>query len=129
MSAGRHGLVAHRTDGKVRITVRPEVRALTAEDMAMIIGSILDVSDGHNDDMSRADTIQRIWDWEHGRFPVKLTQKRILAYCTDAWYLANYEQGCTSWFNGDIESHRVLLELIHDRFPKFKQIEATMEEE
>lgn len=129
MSAGRHGLIAERTDGVVRMTVRPIVRALTAEDMAMIIGNVLDVSDGYNDDLSRADTIQRIWDWEHGLFPIKLTQKKILAYCTDAWYLANYEQGCTSMFDGDVESHQVLLELIHDRFPKFKQIEAECEEE
>ena len=129
MSAGRHGLIAERTDGVVRMTVRPIVRALTAEDMAMIIGNVLDVSDGYNDDLSRADTIQRIWDWEHGTFPIKLTQKKILAYCTDAWYLANYEQGCTSMFDGDVESHQVLLELIHDRFPKFKQIEAECEEE
>ena len=129
MSAGRHGLVAHRTDGKVRMTVRPEVRALTAEDMAMIIGNILDISDGYNDDISRADAIQRIWDWEHGSFPIKLTQKKILAYCTDVYRLGQYENGSTSWFNGDVESHRVLLELIHDRFPKFREIEAMMEEE
>ena len=129
MSAGRHGLIAERTDGVVRMTVRPIVRVLTAEDMAMIVGNVLDVSDGYNDDLSRADTIQRIWDWEHGRFPIKLTQKKILSYCTDAWYLANYEQGCTSMFDADVESHQVLLELIHDRFPKFKQIEAECEEE
>ena len=128
MSAGRHGLVAHRTDGKVRITVRPEVRALTAEDMAMIVGDALDISNGYDDDMSRADTIQRIWDWEHsGMMPIKLTQKVLLGFCTDVYRLSRYENGSSSWFNGDLESHRVLLEFIHDRFPKFRQIEGEEE--
>lgn len=130
MSAGRHGLVAQRTDGKVRITVRPEVRALTAEEMAMIVGNALDISNGYDDDMSRADTIQRIWDWEHsGMMPIKLTQKVLLSFCTDVYRLAQYENGSTSWFDGDLESHQVLLELIHDRFPKFRQIEGEREEE
>ena len=131
MSAGRHGLIARRMNGQVRITVRPKASVLKAEDMAMILGKVLDISDGgYNDDMSRADTIQRIWDWEHGRFPVKLTQKKILSYCSDEYYLGLWQHDCDiSYFNGDLESHRVLLEFIHDRFPKFRQIEAEMEEE
>ena len=131
MSAGRHGLIARRMNGQVRITVRPKASVLKAEDMAMILGKVLDISDGgYNDDMSRADTIQRIWDWEHsGMMPIKLTQKQLLAFCTDVYRLSQYENGNTSWFDGDLESHQVLLEFIHDRFPKFRQIEATMESE
>ena len=39
------------------------------------------------------------------------------------------------WFDEDVESHQVLLKLIHDRFPKFRKIEkeiatlASQEEE
>ena len=128
MSVGRHGQVAERTDGIVRMTVRPKVRVMTAEDMAMYVGYALDITDGYNDNLSKEYTIQRIWDWEHsGMMPIKLTQKVLLGFCTDVYRLSRYENGSSSWFNGDLESHRVLLEFIHDRFPKFRQIEGEEE--
>ena len=75
MSVGRHGQVAERTDGVVRVTVRPVVRVLSAKDMAMYVGYVLDITDGYNDDQSKEYAIEKIWDWEHGTYPVKLTQK------------------------------------------------------
>ena len=135
MSVGRHGLVAERTDGVVRMTVRPEVRVLSAKDMAMYVGYALDITDGYNDNLSKEYTIERIWDWEHGIYPMKLTQKVILNWCARADHISAHEHGQMHNFDEDIEAHQVLLELIHDRFPKFRKIEkekatlATQEEE
>ena len=135
MSAGRHGLVAERTDGVVRVTVRPEVRALTAKDMAMYVGYALDITDGYNEDQSREYAIEKIWNWEHVGYPVKLTQKLILNWCGRPEYITAEQNHQMPWFDEDVESHQVLLELIHDRFPKFKKIEreiatlASQEEE
>lgn len=135
MSVGRHGQVAERTDGVVRVTVRPEVRVLTAEDMAMYVGYALDITDGYNDDQSKEYAIEKIWDWEHGTYPLKLTQKLILNWCGRPEYISAYEHGQMPLFDEDVESHQVLLELIHDRFPKFRKIEkeiatlASQEEE
>lgn len=126
MSVGRHGQVAERTDGVVRVTVRPQVRVLSAKDMAMYVGYALDITDGYNDDQSREHAVNRIWDWEHGRFPQKLTQKLILNLCGRPEYISADEHGQMPWFDEDVESHQVLLELIHDRFPKFRKIEKEM---
>ena len=84
---------------------------------------------------SDSTAIEKIWDWEHGTYPVKLTQKLILNWCGRPEYISADENGQMPWFDEDVESHQVLLKLIHDRFPKFRKIEkeiatlASQEEE
>ena len=125
MSAGRHGLIAMRKNGQVRMTIRPEPETVDVEDIAMILGYALDINDTH----SRSEAIQRIWDWEHNRFhPSRITAKVIKGMCLH--YLPKLQTGGSmECFDGDAESHRVLLELVHDRMPRFRKIEAEWEEE
>lgn len=124
VSVGRHGLIAMRNDGHVRMTVRPRPKVLDAQQIAMIVGHVLDINDTH----SRSQAIQRIWDWEHNRFhPSRITAKEIKELCKS--YLHRWQTNIMETFDGDAESHRVLLELVHDRMPRFREVEAEWEEE
>jgi hypothetical protein len=125
MSVGRHGTIAMRKNGQVRMTVRPEPETLGVEDVAMIVGHALDINALDN----RSQAIQRIWDYEHNRFhPSRITAKVIKQMCLN--YLTRWQTGeSMEDFNGDAESHWVLLELVHDRMPKFREVEAEWEEE
>ena len=124
MSAGRHGTIAMRNDGHVRMTVRPEPKVLDAQEIAMIVGHVLDIDISQ----SRSQAIQRIWGWEHNGFhPSKITAKVIKSMCKN--YLHRWQTHLMETFDGDAESHRVLLELVHDRMPRFRKVEAEWEEE
>ena len=124
MSAGRHGTIAMRKNGQVRMTIRPEPETVDVEDVAMIVGHVLDIDISH----SRAEAIQRIWDWEHNRFhPSRITAKVIKHMCLN--YLTRWQTHLMETFDGDAESHRVLLELVHDRMPRFRKVEAEWDEE
>ncbi len=125
MSMGRHGTIAMRKNGQVRITIRPEPETLGVEDVAMILGYALDITDTH----SRSEAIQRIWDYEHNRFhPSRITAKVIKHMCVN--YLTRWQTGeSMECFDGDAESHRVLLDLVHDRMPRFRKVEAEWDEE
>ena len=129
MSAGRHGTIAMRktVNGILSstITIRPEPEFLHAEDVAMIVGYALDIDETH----SRSQAIQRIWDYEHNRFhPSRITAKVIKHMCLN--YLTIWQTGeGVEEFDGDAESHRVLLELVHDRMPRFRKVEAEWDEE
>lgn len=119
MSAGRHGTIAMRNDGHVRMTVRPEPKVLDAQEIAMIVGYELDIDYSH----TKSQVIQRVWDWEHNKYaPSRITAKVIKQMCQKnilrMWY------GSMETFDGDAESHRVLLELVHDRMPRFRKVEA-----
>ena len=124
MSAGRHGTIAMWNDGKVRITIRPKSATLVVEDLAMIVGHALDITHTH----SRSQAIQRIQDWQDNRFyPSKITAKVIKQMRIN--YLHRWQTHITETFDGDVESHRVLLELVHDRMPRFRKVEAEWDEE
>jgi len=123
MSAGRHGTIAMRKDGHVRMTVRPEPKVLDAQEIAMVLGYVLDIDISN----SRAEVIERVWEWENKYPSFKITAKAIKRMCQKnilrMWY------GSMETFDGDVESHRVLLELVHDRMPRFRELEAEWDEE
>ena len=125
MSVGRHGTIAMRKNGQVRMTIRPEPETVDVEDVAMIVGYALDIDYSH----TKSQAIQRIWDWEHNRYhPSRITAKVIKQMCLN--YLHRWQTGENiESFDGDTESHRVLLELVHDRMPRFRKVEAEWEEE
>tara|TARA_B100000900_G_C20591312_1_gene721723 strand:+ start:781 stop:1158 length:378 start_codon:yes stop_codon:yes gene_type:complete len=125
MSVGRHGTIAMRKNGQVRMTIRPEPETVDVEDVAMILGYVLNINDTH----SRSEAIQRIWDWEHNTYhPSRITAKEIKRLCLT--YLTRWQTGeSMECFDGDAESHRVLLELVYDRMPRFRKVESEWDEE
>ena len=130
---GAHGTINEWTDGKTRLTIRPEVRAFTVEDVAAIIGSAHElIPDKHRYDVWRPDndvpqTYEETWQ---RIMEENLTKKSMMRTLTDCWFIANYEE----WTDGAIridlsddnvesESHRAMVDFIKMKFPKFMTTE------
>ena len=126
---GAHGSINTWTDNSVRLTIRPEVRAFTVEDVAAIIAARYDLIP--EPDMWRPSdyepqTYQETWQKIMQENPSKKQMMRIL---TDCWYIANYEEWTDSSVRIDLsdnniesESHRAMVDFIYMKFPKFKSL-------
>ena len=118
---GSHGEIAERTDGKMRMTIRPEPRVFDVEDVAGIIGARYDlISDNHrfyynNNEQTYQETWQKIME-------ENLTKKQMMRILTDCWYIANYEEytDCSIRIDKDLESHQAMIDFILMKFPKFR---------
>tara|TARA_R100000697_G_scaffold18688_1_gene25775 strand:+ start:709 stop:1116 length:408 start_codon:yes stop_codon:yes gene_type:complete len=127
---GAHGSINTWTDNSVRLTIRPEVRAFTVEDVAAIIASRYDLVP-ENDRWRPSDyepqTYQETWS---KILEEKITKKTIMRILTDCWYIANYEEGTDSSVRIDLssknkerESHQAVVDFIKMKFPKFMTTE------
>ena len=127
---GAHGSINTWTDNSVRLTIRPEVRAFTVEDVAAIIASRYDLVP-ENDTWRPSDyepqTYQETWS---KILEEKISRKTIMRILTDCWYIANYEEFTDSSVridlsskNNERESHQAVVDFIYMKFPKFKTLE------
>ena len=127
---GAHGSINTWTDNSVRLTIRPEVRAFTVEDVAAIIASRYDLVP-ENDTWRPSDyepqTYQETWS---KILDEKISRKTIMRIVTDCWYIANYEEFTDSSVridlsskNNERESHQAVVDFIYMKFPKFKTLE------
>ena len=127
---GAHGSINTWTDNSVRLTIRPEVRAFTVEDVAAIIASRYDLVP-ENDTWRPSDyepqTYQETWS---KILDEKISRKTIMRILTDCWYIANYEEFTDSSVRIDLssknkerESHQAVVDFIYMKFPKFKTLE------
>tara|TARA_Y100001937_G_scaffold26295_1_gene37787 strand:+ start:434 stop:841 length:408 start_codon:yes stop_codon:yes gene_type:complete len=127
---GAHGSINTWTDNSVRLTIRPEVRAFTVEDVAAIIASRYDLVP-ENDRWRPSDyepqTYQETWS---KILEEKISKKTIMRILTDCWYIANYEEGTDSSVRIDLssknkerESHQAVVDFIKMKFPKFMTTE------
>ena len=127
---GAHGSINTWTDNSVRLTIRPEVRAFTVEDVAASIASRYDLVP-ENDRWRPSDyepqTYQETWS---KILEEKISKKTIMRILTDCWYIANYEEGTDSSVRIDLssknkerESHQAVVDFIKMKFPKFMTTE------
>ena len=127
---GAHGSINTWTDNSVRLTIRPEVRAFTVEDVAAIIASRYDLVP-ENDRWRPSDyepqTYQETWS---KILEEKISKKTIMRILTDCWYIANYEEVTDSSVRIDLssknkerESHQAVVDFIKMKFPKFMTTE------
>ena len=127
---GAHGSINTWTDNSVRLTIRPEVRAFTVEDVAAIIASRYDLVP-ENDTWRPSDyepqTYQETWS---KILEEKISRKTIMRILTDCWYIANYEEFTDSSVridlsskNNERESHQAVVDFIYMKVPKFKTLE------
>ena len=127
---GAHGSINTWTDNSVRLTIRPEVRAFTVEDVAAIIASRYDLVP-ENDRWRPSDyepqTYQETWS---KILEEKISKKTIMRILTDCWYIANYEELTDSSVRIDLssknkerESHQAVVDFIKMKFPKFMTTE------
>lgn len=121
---GSHGQIALRTDGKIRMTIRPVPRAFDVEDVAAIIAAryeFLSEPDryGEYPEATYQETWQTIME-------ENLTKKEMMRVLTDCWYIANYENytDCSIQIDTDLESHQAMVDFILMKFPKFRQEDA-----
>ena len=126
---GSHGQIAERTDGTVRMTIRPEPRAFTVEDVAAIIAARYDFipePDRWRPSDYEPQTYQETWQ---KIMEENLTKKQMMRILTDCWYIANYEEWTDSSMRIDLsseneerESHQAMVDFIYMKFPKFKSL-------
>ena len=127
---GAHGSINTWTDNSVRLTIRPEVRAFTVEDVAAIIASRYDLvpeNDAWRPSDYEPQTYQETWS---KILDEKISRKTIMRILTDCWYIANYEEFTDSSVridlsskNNERESHQAVVDFIYMKFPKFKTLE------
>ena len=119
---GAHGSVNRFTDGKMRLTIRPEPRAYKAWEIAERIGSYIEVLHdpntwhpaGEEMGMSYRDTMEKI-------MAEKMTKKWVIERLKCIWYMANYEECSDSRIDLDCqkyESHQAMLDWVYMTFPK-----------
>ena len=126
---GAHGSINTWTDNSVRLTIRPEVRAFTVEDVAGIIAAryeFLPEADRWRPDDHETQTYQETWQKIMEENPSRKAMMRILTNC---WYIANYEEWTDSSIRIDLsseneerESHQAMVDFIYMKFPKFKSL-------
>ena len=122
---GAHGSINTWTDNSVRLTIRPEDRAFTVEDVAAIIAArydfIPDPSNLWRPSEHEPQTYQETWQKIMEENPSRKEMMRIL---TDCWYIANYEEWTDSSMriDMDLESHQAMVDFIYMKFPKFKSL-------
>ncbi len=122
---GAHGEIAKRTDGQMRMTIRPEPRAFTVEDVAGIIAhryEFISEPDPYGYDEEEP-TYQQTWQTIMEENPTKKEMMRVL---TDCWYITNYENytDCSIQIDTDVESHQAMVDFILMKFPKFRREDA-----
>ena len=130
---GAHGTVNKWTDGKIRLTIRPEVRAFTVEDVASIIGAYNEfIPDKQSVGAWRPDnykpqTYEETWK---DIMEANLSKKEMMRILTDCWNIANFEEWTDSAIRIDLsddnvesESHRAMVDFIKMKFPKFMTTE------
>ena len=123
---GAHGSINRFTDGKMRLTIRPEPRVYTALEVAERIGSYIEVlfdAGGYysdpEEDITYREAMEKIRE-------EKMTQKFVIDKLNDIWYMANYEQGCDGYVALDVEkyeSHQAMLDWVLMTFPKLNRTE------
>lgn len=121
---GSHGEIAKRTDGQMRMTIRPEPRAFTVEDVAGIIAyryDFLSEPDPYSENPMA--TYQETWQTIMEENP---TKKQMMRTLTDCWYITNYENytDCSIQIDTDVESHQAMVDFILMKFPKFRREDA-----
>ena len=117
---GSHGQIAERTDGTIRMTIRPEPRAFTVEDVAGIIASRYDLISERDFWTEEPEaTYQETWQKIMAE---NLTKKQMMRVLTDIWYIANFEEDtdCSFEIDTNIESHQAMVDFILMKFPKFR---------
>ncbi len=127
-SMGAHGSINTWKDEKrglhQRITIRPEPRIFTAEDVAGILAYRYefipdpDPYDYDKEEPTYQETWQKIME-------ENLTKKQMMRVLTDCWYIANYENytDCSIQIDTDLESHQAMVDFILMKFPKFRHEE------
>ena len=119
---GAHGSINRFTDGKMRLTIRPEPRAYKAWEIAERIGSYIEVLHdpntwhpaGEEMGMSYRDTMEKIRE-------EKMTQKWVIDKLNNIWYMAQYEESCSGIVSlavEEYESHQAMLDWVYMTFPK-----------
>ena len=119
---GAHGSINRFTDGKMRLTIRPEPRAYKAWEIAERIGSYIEVLHdpntwhpaGEEMGMSYRDTMEKI-------MAEKMTKKWVIDKLNDIWYMAQYEESCSGIVSlavEEYESHQAMLDWVYMTFPK-----------
>lgn len=119
---GAHGSINRFTDGKMRLTIRPEPRAYKAWEIAERIGSYIEVLHdpntwhpaGEEMGMSYRDTMEKIR-------AEKMTQKWVIERLKCIWYMAQYEESCSGIVSlavEEYESHQAMLDWVYMTFPK-----------
>ena len=119
---GAHGSINRFTDGKMRLTIRPEPRAYKAWEIAERIGSYIEVLHdpntwhpaGEEMGMSYRDTMEKIR-------AEKMTQKWVIDKLNNIWYMAQYEESCSGIVSlavEEYESHQAMLDWVYMTFPK-----------
>ena len=123
---GAHGSINKFTDGKMRMTIRPEPRIYTAWEIAERIGSYIEVlhdpitwhPEGEEMGISYREAMEKIRE-------EKMTQKYVIKRLNDIWYMANYEEcsDSTVRLNLEYESHQAMLDWVLMKFPKLNRTE------
>lgn len=118
---GSHGQIAERTDGSIRMTIRPEPRAFDVEAVAAIIAArydFLSEPDSYYEHDEQT-TYQETWQKIMKENP---TKKEMMEILTDVWYIANYEEytDCSIVIDRDLGSHQAMVDFILMKFPKFR---------
>ena len=123
---GAHGSINRFTDGKIRLTIRPEPRAYTASEIAERLGSYIEVlydeysvySDPE-DNITYREAMIKIKE-------EKLTKKYVIDFLNRIWYMAQYEEATDSIVRLDVEkyqSHQAMYDWVLMTFPKFNRSE------
>jgi len=124
-SMGAHGSINTWKDERrglhQRITIRPEPRIFTAEDVAGILAyryEFIPDPDPYDYD-KKEPTYQETWQKIMEENPSK---KEIMRIISDIWYIANHEQWTDSsiHIDTDLESHQAMVDFVYMRFPKLK---------
>lgn len=117
---GAHGSINTWTDNRIRMTIRPEPRAFTVEDVAGIIASRYDLISERDFWTEEPEaTYQETWQKIMAE---NLTKKQMMRVLTDIWYIANFEEDtdCSFEIDTNIESHQAMVDFILMKFPKFR---------
>jgi hypothetical protein len=121
---GAHGSINTWTDDRIRMTIRPEPRAFTVDQVAAIIAykfDLLSEPDPYSEYPEA--TYQETWRTIMEENP---TKKEMMDALTDCWYIANYENytACSIRIDKDLESHQAMIDFILMKFPKFRPEDA-----
>tara|TARA_R100001443_G_scaffold54172_2_gene65639 strand:+ start:6161 stop:6571 length:411 start_codon:yes stop_codon:yes gene_type:complete len=122
---GKTGEICKRQNGRMMMTIRPTPTVLDDKDIAMFLGYLCNVQmrfGDYGEKISYQEAKQKIHDWQYNCGAVTpLTKKLIMDYLTSNHYLAQYEE-CTDMYecyDSENESHKALLEKVHEIFPSF----------
>ena len=118
---GAHGSINEWTDGRMRLTIRPEPRAYTASEIAERIGSYIEVL--FDERGIYCDPEENI-TYREAMIKIKeekMTQKYVIDKLNDIWYMAQWEEATDSIVSLDVEkyeSHQAMYDWVIMTFPK-----------